>query len=207
MSPKIVDKEQRKREIVLVALEVFAEFGFEATSISRIAEAAGVSKGSIYLYFDSKEELIVEVACAWVAAVEQRISPLLDENPDPLIRLRTLFRESTAAFIENPRMIMLFLGIVQVTLRDRALLDRLDLMRKVSAPFRRAILAILLDGVSAGIFRPEVADIAEKIAINLVAFVDGVGLHHVADPGFFDLPEQIDIYLEGLVRSLSRSHG
>ena len=64
MSPKIVDRDLRRREIAMAALEVFAEHGFEATSISQIAAAAGVGKGTIYLYFATKAELTVEAAHA-----------------------------------------------------------------------------------------------------------------------------------------------
>lgn len=202
MAPKIVEKAQRRQEIALAALEVFAQRGFEATSISQVAEAAGISKGSIYLYFESKAELTVAAASAWVAAIEQGVAPLLDDRADPLERLRTLFRASTQAFLSDQRMILLFVGIVQVALRDRELLARLDIVRRVSAPIRNAICGILRDGVARGVFRPEVDDQAERIAINLVAFVDGLGMHYVANPGFFDLAAQIDLYLEGLLHSL-----
>ena len=57
VSPRIVDREQRRREIALRALEVFAETGFERTPVSRVAEAARISKGSIYVYFESKVDL------------------------------------------------------------------------------------------------------------------------------------------------------
>jgi hypothetical protein len=99
-------------------------------------------------------------------------------------------------------MTMLFLGVAQTFLRDRTLLERFDLIREVSAPIRRAIRGILLDGVSQGVFRPEIARDVERIAINLVAYVDGIGLHYVTNPTFFDLSEQVDFYLENLLESL-----
>lgn len=202
MSPKLVNKDHRKREIALAALDIFAKYGFEGTSISRVAEAAGISKGSVYLYFNSKIDLIVAAAEAWVVGIEERFAPLSDADQDPLTRLRTLFRESTRAFLNDPRMIMLFLGIVQIALRDRALLERLDVVKKVSAPIRKAICEILSDGVAQGVFRSEVATQAERIAVNLVAYVDGIGMHYLADPDFFDLSEQINFYLEGMISSL-----
>jgi AcrR family transcriptional regulator len=202
MSPKIVEKSQRRQEIALAALEVFAQRGFEATSMSQVAKAAGISKGCIYLYFESKAELTVAAATAWLAGVEKGVAPLIDISLEPLERLRRLLRGSTQAFLSDRRMIMLFVGIVQVALRDRELLDRLDIVRKVSAPIRNAICGILRDGVEQGVFRPEVESLAEQIAINLVAFVDGLGMHYIANPGFFDLTAQIDLYLDGLLHSL-----
>src|SRR3712207_8050843 len=50
-------KEARPGEIVDAALAVFAEKGFAATRLEEVAARAGISKGTIYLYFDSKEAL------------------------------------------------------------------------------------------------------------------------------------------------------
>lgn len=202
MAPRIVDKEQRKREIALAALEVFAERGFESTSISQIAQAAGIGKGTIYEYYGSKAELTVAAASAWVEAIEEGVEPLLDAQQDPHTRLRTLYQASTQAFLEDRRMILLLLGIAQIFLRDPALLERFDVVQKVSGPMRRATRDILLDGVSQGVFRPEVAAEADRIAINTVAYLDGIGLQYATDPSFFDLSEQVDLYLEGLLSSL-----
>ena len=51
-------RETRKKEIMDAALELFATEGFDVTSISKIAVKAGISKGLIYNYFESKEDLI-----------------------------------------------------------------------------------------------------------------------------------------------------
>ena len=50
-------KDARPREILDAALALFAEKGFAATRMDDIASRAGVTKGTIYLYFDSKEEV------------------------------------------------------------------------------------------------------------------------------------------------------
>lgn len=50
-------KEARPQELLEAALEVFAEKGFNAARVEDIAERAGVSKGTVYLYFETKEEV------------------------------------------------------------------------------------------------------------------------------------------------------
>lgn len=54
-------KQARPAEIVEAALELFVERGFAATRLDDVAARAGVSKGTLYLYFDSKEALFKEV--------------------------------------------------------------------------------------------------------------------------------------------------
>ncbi|MDQ0466529.1 AcrR family transcriptional regulator [Caulobacter ginsengisoli] len=65
-------KEARPSEIVEAALEVFAEKGFAAARLDDIAAQAGVSKGALYLYFETKQDL-------FRAVVRQAISPNLDQ--------------------------------------------------------------------------------------------------------------------------------
>src|SRR4051794_33899303 len=70
-------KDARPTEIVEAALGCFAERGFAATRLDDIARRAGVTKGTLYLYFSSKEEL-------FKAVVRQFIVPLLDARVEML---------------------------------------------------------------------------------------------------------------------------
>lgn len=54
-------RESRKTEILDTALRLFATEGFHQTSISKIAREAGISKGLLYNYFESKEDLLLKV--------------------------------------------------------------------------------------------------------------------------------------------------
>jgi AcrR family transcriptional regulator len=62
--------EERPQQILDAALSVFAEHGIDAAKLEEIAARAGVSKGTIYLYFPSKEEL-------FRAVIRQKIGPLI----------------------------------------------------------------------------------------------------------------------------------
>ncbi|MFW5756578.1 MAG: TetR/AcrR family transcriptional regulator, partial [Tangfeifania sp.] len=54
-------RKQKKKLIMDTALELFAENGFHATSISQIAKKAGISKGLAYNYFESKDEILDQI--------------------------------------------------------------------------------------------------------------------------------------------------
>ena len=53
-----MDKGNTKREIITAALDLFSTQGFEATSISQIAEAVGIRKASLYSHFESKQAIL-----------------------------------------------------------------------------------------------------------------------------------------------------
>jgi AcrR family transcriptional regulator len=71
-------KEQRRRKILVAALDEFFESGFEAARTDDIAARAGVSKGTVYLYFDSKEAifaaLMESIAGPRLATIEQMMA-------------------------------------------------------------------------------------------------------------------------------------
>lgn len=54
-------RQKRQEKIEAAALELFAEQGFHNTSITAIAKAAGISKGLLYNYYDSKEDLLHQI--------------------------------------------------------------------------------------------------------------------------------------------------
>jgi len=59
---KIVDKEQKKQDIALGCKELILEKGLQNLTVSQMAEAAGIGKGTVYEYFRSKEEIVFELA-------------------------------------------------------------------------------------------------------------------------------------------------
>ena len=72
---------QEKRELILeTALEIFATYGYHAASISMIAQHAGIAKGLLYNYFESKEALLKAVINTGFKDFFEIFTPLFDEN-------------------------------------------------------------------------------------------------------------------------------
>lgn len=80
--------EERPAQILEAALAVFAERGLSAARLDDIASRAGVSKGTIYLYFPNKEELFREVIRNSVIAYIERAEQSFDQTPDAVQALR-----------------------------------------------------------------------------------------------------------------------
>ena len=71
--PRQRRKEARPAELMAAALELFVEKGFAGTRLEDVAARAGVSKGTLYLYFDSKEAL-------FKAVIQEGIVPILEQG-------------------------------------------------------------------------------------------------------------------------------
>lgn len=74
-------RNERKQIIMDAALEIFAELGFHNTSMNQIAKKAGISKGLIYNYFESKDELMSEIVKSAYTFILHRFN-LDNEKPD-----------------------------------------------------------------------------------------------------------------------------
>ncbi|NLZ39487.1 MAG: TetR/AcrR family transcriptional regulator [Firmicutes bacterium] len=74
------DPEVRKQEILETAMKLFAEQGISKTSMNDIAKTAGITKGLVYYYFASKEELVAEVASFIVKEVNQRLVAIVQDQ-------------------------------------------------------------------------------------------------------------------------------
>ncbi len=59
--PKIVNKEERRREIALSCSDLIHEVGIKKLTVSQAAKTAGIGKGTIYEYFENKEDIIFEI--------------------------------------------------------------------------------------------------------------------------------------------------
>src|ERR1700737_2488297 len=75
--------EERPKQILDAALAVFAERGLASARLEDIAKRAGLSKGTIYLYFPNKEELFREVVRSTVIAFIERGEAVFETEPDP----------------------------------------------------------------------------------------------------------------------------
>ncbi len=102
--PAKVDKSQRREEILTAAKAVFASRGFHATTIADVAKAAGISYGSIYWYFDSKEALFHALMAAQEDALRRRIAAaLLATDPSDVEQvLRDAVRATFEFFEDDP---------------------------------------------------------------------------------------------------------
>lgn len=82
----------KREDILNSALKLFLEKGFSATSVEDITRLAGISKGSFYTYFQSKESLLNEVIRLFLEEVSRRFSHILeDKRGKPLELLEAFF--------------------------------------------------------------------------------------------------------------------
>ena len=99
--PKITEKQRdaRREQILTAAWKCFHSRGIHATSMEQIIREAGLSAGAVYLYFKSKEELILSAIAAQMTAVRDEVLPLLEKDqPETPAEFIQQVTESIARF-------------------------------------------------------------------------------------------------------------
>jgi AcrR family transcriptional regulator len=113
----IVDKEQKRRDIALSCKDIVLSKGLSKVTISELAKAAGVGKGTIYEYFCSKEDIVFEMVAIMLAeydiekkqqlenttSTKEKIEIFFDFFYDSkYIEIRQLYKEFVAISLTNP---------------------------------------------------------------------------------------------------------
>jgi TetR/AcrR family transcriptional regulator, fatty acid metabolism regulator protein len=150
----------KPQQIIDAAVRVFARSGFYNSRVSDIAREAGIASGTIYLYFKTKDEILVtlfrEKMAAFVAALRTEIA----RERDPEAKIRRLVRLHFEVLEASPDMA----EVVQVELRQGQKFFRGASAHEVSAYFE-LIGSVLRDGVAAGVFR---RDLPVKVATKML---------------------------------------
>ena len=95
-------KDRRRQVILEAALNEFFESGFSASRMDDIATRAGFSKGTLYLYFDSKEELFVTLLQSLAIPNVERLEAVAETNLDVASALRALLTVAAHMVRESP---------------------------------------------------------------------------------------------------------
>ncbi|MEO3791726.1 helix-turn-helix domain-containing protein [Nonomuraea sp. B10E15] len=189
MTPKRVDKAERREQILAAAVRMFARKGFAATRIDDVAAEAGIAKGSVYLYFDSRDELLKAAFEAHAARVAALLAHA-DAGADPLDRLEELIGATLTMLVADADLARVQLDVWNAPL-DMAGLDMAGLYRD----YRTTVAGLLCRAA----IRPGLDP--DHAAAVIVGAVEGCLVQCLADPEL-DLGELAGPIVQICVRSL-----
>lgn len=134
-----IPKEKRER-ILAVATNEFANNGFENTSIYRIAKRAKISVGSLYKYFDSKDDIFITVVHMGLHKLEELLTELYKKDEDVIIKVERIIREIIYFSRKYPDLIKLY-AVVTASKSSPLLVSVAQKMEAISAQiYTQAIL-------------------------------------------------------------------
>ncbi|MGW1511549.1 TetR/AcrR family transcriptional regulator [Streptomyces sp. NPDC002394] len=152
---------ERRRELLDTAAEVFAAQGYNATTVRKIADAAGMLAGSLYYHFDSKESMLDEILSTFLNELWEGYDAVLDADLGPRETIEALVTESFRE-IDRHRAAVAIYQKESLHLVD---LPRFGYLTDSQRRFEKAWLGTLERGVADGVFR---ADLDVRLTYRFV---------------------------------------
>lgn len=184
MSPRTPEqfeeiREEKKELIMQAALELFANEGYHSSSISKIAKKAGISKGLMYNYFESKEDLLKQIAFEGINEAFESLGLNKDE---------ILTKKEFANFIKNSVVMVknqmnfwkLYFSLMAQPQVLMVLGD--DFMSSFDSYFKT-----LADYFNNQGFKDGYTEVR-----FFVAMLDGIALHYIVDPENFPYDQVVE---------------
>ncbi|HZW87832.1 MAG TPA: TetR/AcrR family transcriptional regulator [Myxococcaceae bacterium] len=198
-------KEARPAEIVAAALQLFSDRGFAATRLDDVATVAGVSKGTVYLYFESKEQLFEAVVREAITPNIERAEALVGGFEGPTSDLLRALFAFVGEVLETP-----ITGVMKLIVSEAGNFPQLARMyadlvlRRAFALMRR----ILERGVARGEFRPLDVDATVPLVVAPVLLL-GVWKHSFGAHTDMTLDRRrvLEAHAENLLRGLAAEPG
>ena len=186
--------EARPEELLDSALTVFGERGYRATTLEEVARHAGVSKGTVYLYFASKDDL-------FRAMVERNVVGLLEmaetrarEHTGTAAALLELMIRSMWRAMSQPQMVCMT-RLVQSELPQFPEIQRYY-WDNVIQRHRRLLRSIVERGIASGEFRTEALTIVPRMVPSLIVHLNHVRVLFAGlDPDAPTPEEQVELIL------------
>jgi AcrR family transcriptional regulator len=187
-------------KLMRVSVELFAEYGYAQTSVQQIVDAAGVTKGALYHYFKSKDDLLFDIYDRLLSMQREHLDAIVARGLDPEQTIRLVCEDVIVTSIEG-------LADGAVFFRSQHMLSekRQREVKQRRRDYNGAFEAILERGRSDGVFRTDIPP-----AILIANFFSDV--HYLAQwysPGGALTQQQVageltDLYLAGLLAPTAR---
>ncbi len=184
----IVDKEQKRHDIALACRDLLLENGIENLTISQIAQTAGVGKGTIYEYFENKEDIVFEIISTFLYQYQQQLKELIVSPLDVRQKL-FIFCNKLYESKEGLRHLDLyheFIGILLIKKEPQML----EFNTKARGEFVEILQQIIDQGIDRGEIDKSLTDVAELI----VTFLGGLMIDSIQNS--FDVIAQINKLLD-----------
>lgn len=179
-------RKERRSAIMETALSEFASHGYKSTSISMIAKKAGVSKGLMYNYFESKEDLVVSI----MQEGFEDMVPLIDRDGDGILTKEEfvyLIDESFKLMKEKISFYRLYFSLIMQPAVSKLFTEKLN---QVAEPY----IQLFVDYFT---IKGSKNPMLEAVMVG--ALLDGIGFNYAFNSDAYPLDEVVEMVKEKFV--------
>jgi len=188
--------EERRIQIIEAAMRVFARSGFQEARMDDIVAETGLSKGALYWYYKSKDEIIQSIMDSMFDRELAGLEALQEDDRPAGERLLEFTRVATGDLKRYSKLLPLFYEFYALAFRNKTVRKSL---KGYLSTYMEALTPIVQQGIAAGEFR---AANAREAALAITSIIEGTTLLWVLDPGTVKLEKHIEssvrLLLDGL---------
>ncbi len=201
MSPRVIDREEKRLQIIKAAIKIFAMKGVAKTRMSEIAEQAGIGKGTIYEYFKSKDEIVSSAFYFFMDELNTIVAKKIYRIFDPVKKLECFF-DAWIEVLDSPQMefIEVMVDFWAEGIRSKESGDTFDLA-KMYKEYRLMVQNLLDDCIMSKSSDDMDTQIMASIIIGAL---DGLMIQWIVDRDAYDIKEATrifkDMFLKGVIK-------
>jgi len=171
----IVNKEEKRRSIALASRELLLEHGIKNITISKIAECAGVGKGTIYEYFSNKEDIVFEIISEFIAEHEKELYALIDEDISTKEKIRRML-SMLYTIEDSEEQLSIYREFLAISLTSNVE-EMLAFSRDCRVRFMTIINQIMNDAIAKGEVKAEAKAMTEMLHTYTIGLVVDTKTH------------------------------
>ena len=169
-------KPGKREQILEAAVQVFASRGFHKSRVADVARAAEVADGTIYLYFKSKDDILISIFEEKMAEMIDQAEAVISDMSDPLEKLRQLAR----FHMENVERHKNVAKVLQVELRlSNTFMKEYKPVRLKQ--YMDIIGRVIEEGIATGVIRSDVSSVIVRRAF--FGALDEIAMQWILTPG------------------------
>lgn len=177
--PKIVDKEQKRKDIALSCSDLIHDIGIKKLTVAQVAKTAGIGKGTVYEYFENKEDIIFEIINIHI---EEYHNNFLESIKDVKVTREKVFHFFNFVIDDSEENLKHFNGYkeyLSIVLSDSDE-KMMDFNITCNVFFSNQLRIVIQEGIKEGDLIPEAINFCE----SLLVFEKGLALKKMTEIDF-----------------------
>lgn len=191
-------KDERQQQILQAAMQCFARKSYANTTMDEIAEASGLSKGSLYRYYNSKKDLFLAILQSYFDGITNEVDEILKTAQTQELKLKIALDSMNQIAVVPELQVLnsITLDFYSLTRFDEDVSEKLNTMLQMAIGIFEDIIQI---GIESGEFNPVNA---RHYALILMGIGDGLGIYQMLGIKDYDYLETMstmeDLIWQGL---------
>lgn len=179
MSPRKVNKEEKRREVALACSDLIHDVGMKKLTLAEVARTAGIGKGTVYEYFDNKEDIIFEIINIHIEEHHNAFTQEVKKLPTVREKIELFFDFVLNDSEENMKHFNGYKEFLSIVLAEENLTMQ-EFNCDKNEFFRGELVKIFAEGIGKGELKEESLDLADGI----LTYQKGLALRKMSQSNF-----------------------